>query len=451
MITRHRQTLFLVLALFASPWYLATAAPTIDPSATLQAAAPVVLSCSPDTATAGTIVTIRGSGFSGTTRLLFGNVDAYSFTVVSDSTITATVGSGGPGPITVETPGGNGILSMFTYYQSTTNPHITSVSPDTATTGQTVYLHGAYLSPIKGVLFGFTAASSFTVLSDSLVAAVVGSGASGLVLVEGPTGTGSLPGFTWIGKTTGSAPVVTAFSPDSAGSGTTVMIHGMNFTGADTVVFGGTGVFSYTVLSDTLIRAVVGVGATGPVVVEGPGGAASLAGFTYIAAPPIPMPVIISFTPDSAAIGATVMIHGYYFTGVTEVTFGSPQGSAFTVVSDTLIRAVVGPASSGVVQVDGPGGYDNKDGFILLVPPHLKEMYLYPNPAIGVIQTVSVPGSAASSRLELTDIDGRILKVIPVGANVNQVQVNTTGLQKGVYKLVWTDGQHSSNQTILVL
>jgi hypothetical protein len=59
---------------------------------TYLAPVPVVTSISPNTGptTGGTVVTITGSGFTRATKVLFGLVPATSFTVVSDSQISAT-------------------------------------------------------------------------------------------------------------------------------------------------------------------------------------------------------------------------------------------------------------------------------------------------------------------------------------------------------------------------
>src|SRR5690554_1752212 len=48
----------------------------------------------PNSGPVGTIITITGSGFTGTTDVKFGTVDATSFTIVDDNTITAEVPAG---------------------------------------------------------------------------------------------------------------------------------------------------------------------------------------------------------------------------------------------------------------------------------------------------------------------------------------------------------------------
>jgi hypothetical protein len=68
---------------------------------------PVILSFSPSSGSPGTKVTIKGGSFSGANKVTFGGVKATTFSVDSDTQITATVPTGAKtGKITVTTPGG---------------------------------------------------------------------------------------------------------------------------------------------------------------------------------------------------------------------------------------------------------------------------------------------------------------------------------------------------------
>ena len=70
---------------------------------------PKITSLSPPSGSTGTLVTLNGSGFIQTTAVKFGTVLATTFTVVSDSQVTAAVPSGlsaGPVTISITTPGG---------------------------------------------------------------------------------------------------------------------------------------------------------------------------------------------------------------------------------------------------------------------------------------------------------------------------------------------------------
>ena len=74
---------------------------------------------------------------------------------------------------------------------------------------------------------------------------------------------------------------------------------------------------------------------------------------TLLVAPP----TIASFTPNSGAVGTSVVITGTNFSSATSVSFGGTSTTAFTINSPTQITLNVPTgASSGVVSVVTPGG-----------------------------------------------------------------------------------------------
>lgn len=77
-------------------------------------AAPAISSFTPTSGPAGTAVTINGSHFTGTTAVSVGRTSAASFTVKSDSQITATVAANTPtGPLKITNPGGTATSSSY--------------------------------------------------------------------------------------------------------------------------------------------------------------------------------------------------------------------------------------------------------------------------------------------------------------------------------------------------
>jgi expansin (peptidoglycan-binding protein) len=71
---------------------------------------PAILSFSPTSGPVGTPVTITGTSFTGTTKVTFSGVKATTFTVDSDTQITATVPTGAKtGKIAIVTPGGTAV------------------------------------------------------------------------------------------------------------------------------------------------------------------------------------------------------------------------------------------------------------------------------------------------------------------------------------------------------
>ncbi len=257
-----------------------------------------------------------------------------------------------------------GVGAAWVFIPSLPLPTITSFTPTSAGTGTTVTITGTNFTGATAVSFGGTAATSFSVVSATSITAVVAGGTSGSVSVTTPGGTATKTGFTFL-----AAPTITSFSPTSAAAGETVFIDGTNFSGTgitvSSVKFGGTAASSFTVSSATLMTAVVGSGATGSVSVTTGGGTATLAGFTFNTPP-----TITSFTPTSAATGATVTITGTNFSGtgitVSSVKFGGTAATSFTVVSATSITAVVASGSTGSVTVTTGFGTATKTGFTYL-------------------------------------------------------------------------------------
>jgi hypothetical protein len=164
---------------------------------------PVVVLVSPLTGTeaGGTAVTITGSGFSGATAVTFGD-DAATFTVDSDTSISATTPAhaAGPVPVSVTTPlGTSTVPGLFTYLPLPPVPLVVLVTPlvGSVSGGTEVTITGTGLSGATAVSFGGTAATSFTVDSDLQITATTPPHAAGPVdvAVTTPGGTSMVPGL----------------------------------------------------------------------------------------------------------------------------------------------------------------------------------------------------------------------------------------------------------------
>mgnify|MGYP000411443009 CR=1 FL=1 len=159
------------------------------------------------------------------------------------------------------------------------SPSITSFTPTTSGATTSVIITGTGFTGATAVSFGGTAATSFTVNSNTQITAVVGAGASGSVSVTAPGSlatTASLAGFTYA-----PAPTISYFTPIRANAGTTVTIKGTNLSSTSAVSFGGIAAYSFTVVDNNTVTAVLRNGATGSVSLTTSGGTTSLAGFTY--------------------------------------------------------------------------------------------------------------------------------------------------------------------------
>lgn len=298
---------------------------------------PEVESVSPDHGplSGGTSVTITGSGFTEATAVKFGFADAESFTIESDTEVTAVapkaegaVGEGHVADVTVTGPGGTSHkvpADRFAY-----GPVITEIQPTfgPAAGGTAVTLSGFNLEETSAVNFGPVPAESFSVNPDGSVTAVAPPTEPGETVVAvtaiTPEGASDTP---WVPDTSHAnyftyGPTVTGVTPDQgpAAGGTVVTIHGTGFKSplprclcpwpfVQSVSFGATALecglpygpaqipcspVVFEVLSDTEITAVAPPG-TGSVTIaaETDGGASPLSPavqFTYIPSEPPPPP-----------------------------------------------------------------------------------------------------------------------------------------------------------------
>jgi len=135
--------------------------------------------------TAGQMVEILGTGLSGTTTVRFGSASA-SFTVVSDSYMTAVIPANGTaGSVTVTTPTGT-LISNKTF---AIMPVIASFTPTSGPVGATVTITGTGFVGANQVTFGGVTAS-FTVNSGTQITARVPTGAvTGKIAVKTAGGT----------------------------------------------------------------------------------------------------------------------------------------------------------------------------------------------------------------------------------------------------------------------
>jgi FG-GAP-like repeat/IPT/TIG domain/Secretion system C-terminal sorting domain len=323
---------------------------------------PHIISFNPDSAAVGTTITIKGIHFTGVVAVSFGNVPASSFAVTNDSVIIAVVGTGLTGSVKVSSSAGSDSLSLFRFLEPP--PIVSSFTPDSGNILSVVTISGKNFTGAVAVYFGAEPVGSFQVLNDSLISAVLGAGATGYVKVITPYGADSLSGFSF-----SKAPGIGSFSPQTVYRGEQDTIRGVNFTGATTVYLGPILAASYTVISDSVIIAVVGGNgapstSSGNVVVMTPEGVGFLGGLIYIS-PPVP-PIIAQYTPTTAAAGTTVIITGLNLTGLTGVYFGGVPANSYSLVSNAQINAVVGPGASGYVKVTTTGGSDSLPGFIFI-------------------------------------------------------------------------------------
>ena len=194
----------------------------------IQPCGPVVTSFSPTEGGEGTNVLILGKHFTDAMAVSFGGTAAAGFTVDSNTEITAVVGKGATGKISVTNSVNTGeSSSSFTFTPPVVPPTVTSFDPTRGGKDTEVIIKGTGFTGTE-VKFGGTPAASFTVDSETQITAVVGDGATGKVTVTTAAGTGeSEMEFTFV-----ETPTITGFTPTIGGSDTEVTITGTAFDGA---------------------------------------------------------------------------------------------------------------------------------------------------------------------------------------------------------------------------
>jgi hypothetical protein len=400
---------------------------------------PSIATIKPGSATIEDIVTISGANFTKVTGVSFGKTKAANFVVNSNEQITAIVGPGSSGDVSITTLGGEATRSEFKYIKPPPlhGPIITSFLPSNATTGDKVAIKGKHLSSTIYVRFGNVVSKNFSIVSDSQITATVGPGSSGEISVTTLGGTTYYEGFKFVKPVP--RPIITGFSPTSAKKGTKVIVKGKDFKGANAVAFGGVKATIFRVNSDgTQVTAIVGDGNSGKISITTSGGTVFRSGFNYISSEyhskiEVPYvlgkklvkaksiinaaglkcdfvkgspattksqedtieaqkpgsgkklkpgatvkltfysaynkPIIKSFLPKSAKTGTKVTIKGKNFSDATGVRFGVTEAKKFKVKSDTKITATVGPGSSGNISVSTSRGTTHLAGFRFIGSP----------------------------------------------------------------------------------
>ena len=330
----------------------------------------------------GTMVTIDGTGLTNATEVDFGGVQATSFTINSDGSITAdspAVNNPATVEITVDTPVGRSSgADQFTYAAT---PGIGSLSATSGTRdgGNYVSIYGSDLDGASAVYFGTNAATILNVSSSEIdvfsPAGIVGPAVDVTVVTPGGTSpSGAQDRFSYFQA----APVVTGISPATGTSagGETVTITGTDLDGATEVDFGGVaGTIVAASDTPTQIKATVPLNTLGTMDVTvitsiGTSSTSQADQFTGIA-PPMVTGLDTLTGPTSG--GTYVTVYGTALDNATKVNFGSTAG---TIIFDggTYIVAqspahAAGNDDISVVTPYGTSTTSPVDQFTYVAPP----------------------------------------------------------------------------------
>lgn len=361
---------------------------------------PEITSFSPESGKEGETVTITGTNFSAVPAENVIKFKSTTATVTASTTtsITTTVPAGAEtGAISITIGGQTGISSTnFTVVPTYIAPTISNFAPTSGGIGSSVSITGGNFTNITDVSFGGTPATSFDVLSETSITAIVGAGSSGNVSVTNPGGTGSLAGFTFI-----PAPTITEFTPSSGQVGAIVTITGANFSDVlanNSVSFNGTAA-TITASTTTSISTSVPTGATTGKITVTIGGQTATSATDFTVTNP-PAPTITSFTPAIGLVGASVIITGTNFSTTPAnnvVKFNSTSATVTASTATSITTSVPTGATTGkiTVTVGGQTGTSATDYTVTTVPGPVIASF---TPASGPIGTsVTISGSNFST------------------------------------------------------
>ncbi|MFF2148939.1 IPT/TIG domain-containing protein [Kitasatospora sp. NPDC058190] len=234
-------------------------------------------------------------------------------------------------------------------------PSITSISPTSGHSGQTMTITGTGLGSLSTTKVNFgTKTVTPTAASSTSVTLTIPSGCSGqanvIATVSGVNSNSSA--FFYV-----AAPTVTSLTPSTGPAAPgAIDVFGTGFSTATSVAFGTVGTAVPTVLSDSHLTVTPSAhgaftACTDPadVLVTNTGGTSSPIGasgqFTYYQ-----LPTVTGVTPGTGAAGTTgVIVAGTCFVDVSSVTFTPTGGGASTPADNVNITGV------GSLTLDVPG------------------------------------------------------------------------------------------------
>jgi hypothetical protein len=170
--------------------------------------APGVTAVTPDhgSVDGGTVVTLTGTGFTGSTAVDFGAIEGSALEVVSDTElrVTSPAQAAGPVDLVVQNPNGASPAAVFTYEENPVEPTpavVTAISPTHGSVegGTVVTVTGSGFTGATGATFGDTSGTAFTVVDDTTLTVTSPAHAEGEValVVTDPDGDSSRVTFTY--------------------------------------------------------------------------------------------------------------------------------------------------------------------------------------------------------------------------------------------------------------
>lgn len=373
---------------------------------------PVISSLTPNSTTAGGpgfTLTVNGAGFAPGSVVEW-NGAALATTVVSPNQVQAPVlaslvASPGTAQVTVLS---NTLTSNALTFTIVAGPHISSISPASATAGGpafTLTVTGSGFASDAGVQWnGTQLATNFvstTTLTAAVPAALIASQGSAQVTVVSGGVTSNAVTFTITAP-----PTISSITPNTATAGSpafTLTVNGTGFTSSSVVHWNTaaltTRFVSATQLTATVSASLVAVAGTAQVTVVSGGVTSNAVPFTVL-----PAPHISSISPSAATAGGpafTLTVNGSGFSTGAVVHWNSTV-LATSVVSATQLTApvlaslIAAPGSAQITVVSG-GITSNAVTFTIVAGPAIGALTPSTASAGGPAFTLTVTGTGLAS------------------------------------------------------
>jgi hypothetical protein len=144
-----------------------------------------------------------------------------------------------------------------------------------------------------------------------------------------------------------------------------------------------------------------------------------------------PAPATRMYSPDSGPTGTSILIHGRYFVGVTEVTVGGAQAAVNVASAEWMRVTVPANAVSGPIVITTPGGSVTAGQFKVLptvsaLSPSsgdVGQTVVISGSGFSGVHSVSFNGAAATFTL---DSPTQISATVPAGASTGPITLSTS-------------------------
>jgi hypothetical protein len=411
---------------------------------------PKVTGFFPTTGLPGNTITILGRAFSGVTGVTFNNLNATSFTVLSNSGISAVLPTGNTkGYVTVFGQSG---LSFHTQVEFIPYAYVTGLSQSTIRTGESLDILG--INFIPEIMYQ-TSSNKYLVTIGSATGEFTRINSGKL---QGPVFLDASSGPVFVNRTTTDSyassasltivpysPIITRVVPESGKANTSCFVEGENFYGVTSLLLSGYGSgFQLTGYSTTIISSLGNAAFFNlPYVANGKydlilvasGGSVTGSGLVTV----LDIPIVSGFYPTAATGGSILRISGHNFYPFSKIYFNSLEAPELEIVSGSGtayfdVRVPVGNQILNSIIIDN-GVFTGVTGnFTLIYAPGISSF----SPISGGWGTkVNMSGSGLSFATNLyfdsQDVafsaigDTGLQFLVPTGSNDSVISLITSG------------------------